>query len=128
MAAVYSPNPGTYAVVRMDPVAMVQNSDDQDAVAAASAMKPKRYLVYIQSDLELPFPHRPWYCYRVWPIAPFVRPRDEAAGVTSDMCTPIFPNMYHPTRRAPLRTEPPFPFDNCYHWSGTSLAVRVRAR
>lgn len=44
------------------------------------------------------------------------------------MCVPIFPNTSHPRGRTPLRTEPVFPYDNCYHWIQFRTDVRVRAR
>ena len=45
------------------------------------------------------------------------------------MCVPIYPNTSHPEGRAAVRTEPPFPYDNCYHWSNArEFNVRVRPR
>lgn len=44
------------------------------------------------------------------------------------MCVPIFPNTSHPRGRTPLRTEPVFPYDNCYHWVEFQTDIRVRAR
>lgn len=37
-----------YAVIRMDPVAMVEHLNDPIATQAAAAMQPKKYLVYIE--------------------------------------------------------------------------------
>ncbi len=50
--------------------------------------------------------------------------------MTSDLCTPIFPNVTHPLGRRPLVAEPPgsFPYNNCYHWPDMELDVRVLAR
>ena len=45
--APYCPSPDSYAVVRLDPVAMVEHLNDREALASARAMKPKTYLVYI---------------------------------------------------------------------------------
>lgn len=44
------------------------------------------------------------------------------------MCVPIFPNEAHPTGRPSVRPGSSFPYDNCYHWAGMDLEVRVRAR
>lgn len=44
------------------------------------------------------------------------------------MCIPIFPNTSHPRGRIPLRTEPVFPYSNCYHWAEFETNIRVRAR
>ncbi|KAI0350643.1 hypothetical protein OH77DRAFT_1412785 [Trametes cingulata] len=126
----FSPSPGTYAVVRMDPVAMVEELgiDDVEAVAAARAMQPKSYLIYLDFDLELPFPNKPWYRYQVRPVAPSLRAEDLDEGITPDMCVAIFPNTGHPSGRPPVRTEPIFPYKNCYHWVDFDLDIRVRAK
>lgn len=44
------------------------------------------------------------------------------------MCVPIFPNTSHPLGRTPVRTEPVFPYNNCYHWAEFKTNIRVRAR
>ncbi|KAM5537900.1 hypothetical protein V8D89_008376 [Ganoderma adspersum] len=44
------------------------------------------------------------------------------------MCVPIFPNESHPTGRHPVRPDGKFPYDNCYHWAGLDMDVRVHAR
>lgn len=81
-----------------------------------------------QQELELPFPNRPWYRYTVLPVAPSLRPEDKAEGYTPDMCVPIFPNTSHPRERRSLRTEPVFPYNNCYHWAGLRTDIRVLAQ
>lgn len=81
-----------------------------------------------QQELELPFPNRPWYRYTVCTIAPSLRAEDKAEGYAPDMCVPILPNTSHPRGRTPLRTEPVFPYDNCYHWAQFRTDIRVRAR
>ncbi|KAJ8461987.1 hypothetical protein ONZ51_g11191 [Trametes cubensis] len=126
----FCPSPGSYAVIRLDPVAMVQRFDDPQALLQAQAMRPKSYLVYLVWDLALPFPDQPWYAFEIQPIAPSLRSEDKAQGITFDMCTPIFPNTHHPTGREPLRPEPEglFPYDNCYHWFNAKACVRVLAR
>lgn len=43
----FSPNAPCYAVIRMDPVAMVKKLDDPEALAAARAMTPRSYVVYL---------------------------------------------------------------------------------
>ena len=42
------------------------------------------------------------------------------------MCIPIFPCISHPTSRPPIRPDGPFPFSNCYQWSGLGMERRVR--
>ena len=37
-----------FAVIRMDPIAMVEHLGDDVALRAAMAMRPKKYLVYLE--------------------------------------------------------------------------------
>ena len=40
---------------------------------------------------------------------------------------PISPNTGHARGRDPLRTQPPFPFPNCYFWIESRMQLRVQA-
>ncbi|KAI9067486.1 hypothetical protein FKP32DRAFT_1563702 [Trametes sanguinea] len=116
-----------YAVIQMDPVGMVKHFDDPIALAAAQAMRPKKYLVYLDHAIDLPSLTNPWFRYKVSPIATTLRPEDSEAGITSDMVIPIYPNTYHPSGyREPIHTHPTFPFPNCFHWIKNTLTIRVR--
>ncbi|KAL1945496.1 hypothetical protein VTO73DRAFT_2347 [Trametes versicolor] len=124
----FSPSPGAYAVIRLNPVAMVQHLDDNDALQAAMAMQTKTYLVCLDIEMALPFPDRPWYRFEARPIGPQLPPANEEEGYTPEMCIPIYPNTNHPTGRAPIRPRRPFPYGNCYHWNDNTIHIRVRAR
>lgn len=89
------------------------------------------YPILIQfrrQELELPFPNKPWYRYAVNVVAPCLREEDAETRITADMCSPIYPNTQHPAGREPLRPDKPFPYANCYHWSGVEMDIRVLAR
>lgn len=45
----FSPNTPCYAVIRMDPVAMVRKLDDPEAMAAARGMTPQSYVVFLSN-------------------------------------------------------------------------------
>ncbi|KAI0364940.1 hypothetical protein BV20DRAFT_955214, partial [Pilatotrama ljubarskyi] len=124
----YSPSPGAYAVVRLNPVEMVKVLEDSTAAAEAEAMEPKAYLVWLNLELALPFPDQPWYRFHVCPIGLGLRPRDTETGITPEMCVPIGPNAYHPAGREPVHPEGCFPYTGCYHWLGIGTTVRVRGR
>ncbi|EIW54306.1 uncharacterized protein TRAVEDRAFT_31308 [Trametes versicolor FP-101664 SS1] len=115
-----------YAVIRIDPVAMVEHFDDPFATEEAEAMHAKKYLMYLDHAMDLPFPTSQWFRFHVSPIATALPPKDPKRGITPDMSIPIFPNEDHPNGRAPIRTSAPFPFPNCYHWADSELTVRVR--
>ncbi|KAI9063910.1 hypothetical protein FKP32DRAFT_1570974, partial [Trametes sanguinea] len=129
---VFSPSPGTYVVLRLNPMEMVRQFDgDPVALAEAQAMRIKSHLVVLEMELALPIPNRPWYRFDVRSIAPCLRAEEPQKGLTSDMCIPIFPNSQHPNGRGPMHPEPEglFPYDNCYHWfQPVETTVRIRAR
>ncbi|KAL7277705.1 hypothetical protein ACG7TL_008640 [Trametes sanguinea] len=125
---VFSPSPGAYAVIRLNPLEMVKHLDDAEAVEQAKALSPRFHLVYLSMEMALPFPGRPWYRFEVSPIATKPREQSTKKGITPAMCIPIFPNTVHPNGRPPLRPEGVFPFNNCYHWLDNIIEVRVRAR
>ncbi|KAI8978347.1 hypothetical protein BD414DRAFT_495277 [Trametes punicea] len=117
-----------YAVVRIDPVAMVEHLNDPTATAAARALRPKKYLVYLTSAMDLPFPSSAWFRHLVSLIGTTLRPEEPDRGITSDMVVPIHPNLDRPQGRTPIKTETPFPFGNCYHWVDNSVTVRIRRK
>ncbi|KAJ3007063.1 hypothetical protein NUW54_g3693 [Trametes sanguinea] len=125
---VFCPSPGAYAVIRLNPVEMVKHLGDAEALEQAKALTPRFHLIYLSLDMALPFPGRPWYRFRVSPIAPKLRKEDPKRGITPAMCIPIYPNTVHPNGRPPLRPQGVFPFSNCYHWIENTSQVRVRAR
>ena len=51
---VYSPSPGSYAVIRLNPVAMVEPLGDYQALLQARSMHPKLYLVCLYLVLLTP--------------------------------------------------------------------------
>ncbi|RDX46964.1 hypothetical protein OH76DRAFT_1321749, partial [Lentinus brumalis] len=118
------PEDETFAVIRMDPVAMVRHLNDPEALRAAQALSTRSYLVYLHCDSVLPFPGKPWYGFTVYLVGPCLPPHD-CDFMTSEMCIPIFPNASHPEGREPVRPQPVFPFDNCYIWSGLNMKIRV---
>ncbi|KAI0364944.1 hypothetical protein BV20DRAFT_1039134 [Pilatotrama ljubarskyi] len=124
----FCPLPGRFAVIRMDPVGMVKHYEDPIALAAAQAMRAKKYLVYLHTALDMPTPTNPWFRFEVCPIGTTLRPANEDEGITPDMAIPIYPNTSHPQCRPPIRTEDPFPFPNCYYWIRNYLTVRIRRK
>ncbi|KAI9063911.1 hypothetical protein FKP32DRAFT_1676002 [Trametes sanguinea] len=86
----FSPSPGTYAVMRLNPVETVRHLDDLIALAEAQGMRVKSHLIMLDMEMALPFPDRPWYRFEVHSIAPCLRDEEPQKGLTSDMCIPIF--------------------------------------
>lgn len=76
----------------------------------------------------MPFPTNSWFRFLISLVATTLPLDVPSEGITSDMSIPIYPNTNHPTGRAPLYTEDPFPFANCYHWVNNMTYIRVRRR
>ncbi|KAI0645080.1 hypothetical protein C8Q79DRAFT_751177 [Trametes meyenii] len=65
-----SPHPiaGTYAAIRIDPVATVQDLHDEEALALAQRLVTGTYTIYVEQILELPSLEQPWYLCTVIPL------------------------------------------------------------
>ncbi|RDX48702.1 hypothetical protein OH76DRAFT_1352070, partial [Lentinus brumalis] len=121
------PLPSHYAVIRIDPEAMVKDLalEDAETLHEVRSMSRKKYLVFLQWPEELPMPNMRWCRYEVAPIGTTLRPSDETRSITPDMVIPIAPNKHYTGERRPLRPTPSFPFSNCYHWIMNNVTVRV---
>ncbi|RPD57895.1 hypothetical protein L227DRAFT_505891 [Lentinus tigrinus ALCF2SS1-6] len=118
-----------FAVIRMDPVSMISHLDlDSIAIAEATAMEPKKYLIYLDTPQDLPLPESEWCRYWVQPVATVLRPAVPEQGITSDMVMPIHPNTRYAKGRQPVQSTPQFPFPNCYFWMMSRMSLRVKIK
>ena len=76
----------------------------------------------------MPLPKRFDFAYTVDIVGPGLRPDRPEDCFTPEMCIPIFPNSNHPSGRPPVRTEPEFPFSNCYHWFCPDMQLTLRVK
>ncbi|TFK84700.1 hypothetical protein K466DRAFT_526956, partial [Polyporus arcularius HHB13444] len=120
--------PNQFAVLRIDPVAMVEPLRDPQALAEARAMKPKKYLMYLSMPMDLPSPASSWCRYGTDPVASTLRPADPRQGIAPDMVMPIAPNTQHLRGRPALTPQPSFPFNNCFFWMDSMILLRVKVR
>ncbi|RPD70394.1 hypothetical protein L226DRAFT_470235 [Lentinus tigrinus ALCF2SS1-7] len=120
------PKARRFAVVRMDPVAMVEHLQDPLATNAARAMRPKKYLVYLEFPQDLPMPDSSYCRYRVNAVAARLRPPVPEKGITRDMVVPIYPNTHRARDDVKIASTPVFPFSNCYFWIDARMSLRVR--
>ncbi|KAL1937880.1 hypothetical protein VTO73DRAFT_12773 [Trametes versicolor] len=123
----FFPLPGTYAIVKLDVERTLQPLDDPIANAAGAEIKTTKSIVYLDMILQLPFPEDETFRYMAYLIGPGLRPENPKLCITPDMCIPIYPNTQHPVEdRETLRSDPPFPFGNCYHWFGPDMWLDLR--
>lgn len=131
--------------------------DDLEALAAANALAPKKYLVYLQmvspnimmlalcfcsspdmdtsiQALDLPMPQSEWCRYSANPVATTLRAECPEWGVTPNMVLPILPNTAHLGVPNPFADDkdPEYifelPFKSCYFWVESDTELRVRVR
>ncbi|KAI0669538.1 hypothetical protein C8Q78DRAFT_184361 [Trametes maxima] len=62
------PIAGTCAVIRIDPVATVQDLHDEEALTLAQRMTTGTYTIYVEQILETPSLDKPWYLCAVLPL------------------------------------------------------------
>ncbi|KAI0629592.1 hypothetical protein C8Q77DRAFT_1065665 [Trametes polyzona] len=122
----FCPVPLTFAVIRLNPAAMVQHFSDPDLTARAQAIETKKYLVFLAFAIGLPIPGNTWFNFDVNLIATTLPHPDPALGITPDMVLPIYPNTDNARGGEPFRSLEPFPFPNCYFWPDRSVTVRIR--
>ncbi|TFK91975.1 hypothetical protein K466DRAFT_540584 [Polyporus arcularius HHB13444] len=124
------PLPCHYALIRLNPTAMLGDLrlDDAITLAEAEKFKPKTYLAFLLWPEDLPLPGMRWCRYSVEPIGATLRTPIQEQGITSDMVIPIAPNDSHPRGRIPVHPSPSFPFANCFHWIESNVTVRIRVR
>ncbi|TFK88030.1 hypothetical protein K466DRAFT_489729 [Polyporus arcularius HHB13444] len=115
-----------FAVIRIDPLAMVEPLKDPVALEAARSMQCKKYLVFLEAPRDLPMPKSKECRYSVKPVATCLRPADVENGVTPDMVMPIHPNTEHLRGRDPIKASPKFPYDNCFFWIENKMSVCVK--
>ncbi|KAF7289839.1 hypothetical protein MIND_01358300 [Mycena indigotica] len=117
--ATLMPRMGTFAVLRIDPVASVAHLDDPEATAAASTLFNQDYVVYSLRPSGLPNPYTEFRDAR----PAFVMqgtPQDlPDKCIEAGMSIPIAPQTLtvdeHPSHREPLMPTPnPLPWPDCY--------------
>ncbi|EED85073.1 predicted protein [Postia placenta Mad-698-R] len=121
----WTPLPGMYIALRLNPVAMVEHLEDPIALDSARQMQPGTYIAYVDHLLDFPWRDKPAHRCSVKFAGRGLPTRLKDEFMESTMCVPIFPNTSHPLSREPLRPKTPFPFSDCYQYSLVDTTVRV---
>ncbi|KAH9834769.1 uncharacterized protein C8Q71DRAFT_859134 [Rhodofomes roseus] len=119
------PRHGTYLVLQLDPVKMVEPLRDPKLLAAAQGLRVQKYVAHVTAMDELPMPGKPDHKCRIALVGQGLCPKDDDACIEPQMCIPIFPETEHPLSRAPLQPSRPFPFPNCYQYASAVVPVRI---
>ncbi|KAH9833187.1 uncharacterized protein C8Q71DRAFT_193346 [Rhodofomes roseus] len=121
----FVPTEGTYIVVQLDPVNMVEPLRDPELTAAAQALQACKYIAYVYRIIDLPIPKRPDHKCRIALAGRGPCRQDDNANIDASMCIPISPTTEHPLSRKPVPTRPSFPFPDCYQYSMAVPVVRI---
>ncbi|KAI4525148.1 hypothetical protein K525DRAFT_290888 [Schizophyllum commune Loenen D] len=122
------PYPGSYYTFHLDPVASLQDIEDQAVIKAARELPTK---VYVASTIDNTGAPQPPPAYGVATISLVQQglPTDIPGEVwESRMCVPIRPNTHHPDGRRPAHCCHPLPWDGCYHVARTDVRIRTENR
>ncbi|KAL1706580.1 hypothetical protein EV121DRAFT_201081 [Schizophyllum commune] len=120
------PDNGAYYTFRLDPVASLQDIEDEEVAEAARRISPQIYVA--STIMTIGAPQLP-PAYEVATIALVQQglpPDNPDEFLESRMCVPIRPNTRHPEGRRPAHCCHPLPWDDCYHVSLHTTRVRVR--
>ncbi|KAL1710106.1 hypothetical protein EV121DRAFT_286143 [Schizophyllum commune] len=118
---------GSYFTFRLDPVASLQDIEDEEVAEAARRISPK---VYVGCPLEIIGAPQLPPAYLVADVAlvqqglPPERPEE---FLESRMCVPIRPNTQHPEGRRPAHCCTPLPWDGCYHVALHHMLMRIKS-
>ncbi|KAL1717461.1 hypothetical protein EV715DRAFT_274160 [Schizophyllum commune] len=120
------PDTGSYYTFRLDPVASLQDIEDEEVAKAARELSPQ---VYVACTLEAFGVPRAPPAYEAAHISlvqlglPVDSPEE---FLESRMCVPIRPNTQHPEGRRPAHCCHPLPWDGCYHVASHRTRVRIK--
>ncbi|KZT01202.1 uncharacterized protein LAESUDRAFT_664378, partial [Laetiporus sulphureus 93-53] len=120
-----TPTPGSYLVLRLDPVATARGIDDPILQSAAKRLAPKTYVGYIDRVDEIPWPDKPTHRCHIRFVGQGLPTPPRARFTHSAMSVPILPETAHPLERAPLCPSRPFPFARCYQYNYIDRVVRI---
>ncbi|KAF7971199.1 hypothetical protein HWV62_21886 [Athelia sp. TMB] len=115
----------TFVTIKLDPIASIEVFEDEEATAAARGVVSKVYVGYVANFGD-------WDddededngCYLIHLLRSGL-PRPSEAFIEQDMCTPIFPNTKHPSRKPVIPNKPlPSSWKDCYLASFETVNLR----
>ncbi|KZP19685.1 hypothetical protein FIBSPDRAFT_1045297 [Athelia psychrophila] len=119
------PTAGAYVAFSIDAEMTLEALHDEHVAEVTKNMQTKYFVGYVAKADRIINHESEFQSFRVEILREGFPPRSEKEGIEADMCTPVWPTTEHPSSRAPLRTNNPLPWNNCYHSSFDSIIVRV---
>ncbi|EPS94086.1 hypothetical protein FOMPIDRAFT_63752, partial [Fomitopsis schrenkii] len=119
---------GTYLIVQLDAVRMVEPLQDPVLLAAARVLPSQKYVAHVLEIDELPMPFKRDHKCQLVLVGKGLCQEDEDCCIDSTMCIPISPATVHPLARKPLQPRPIFPFVDCYQCTFATPQVRIPNR
>ncbi|KAI5888865.1 uncharacterized protein SCHCODRAFT_01102569 [Schizophyllum commune H4-8] len=120
------PDNGAYYTFHLDPVASLQDIEDEEVAEAARKLSPQAYVACTIKTMGAPQLPPAYEVATIALVQQGLPPDSPGEFLESRMCVPIRPNTQHPDGRRPAHCCHPLPWDDCYHVSLHSTRVRVR--
>ncbi|KAI4525155.1 hypothetical protein K525DRAFT_266327 [Schizophyllum commune Loenen D] len=120
------PDNGAYYTFRLDPVASLQDIEDDEVAKAARRISPQIYVACTIKTIGAPQLPPAYEVATIALVQQGLPPDSPGEFLESRMCVPIRPNTRPLDGRRPAHCCHPLPWDDCYHVSLHSTRVRVR--
>ncbi|KAL1706586.1 hypothetical protein EV121DRAFT_289359 [Schizophyllum commune] len=120
------PDSGSYYTFRLDPVASLQDIEDEQVIQAARKISPQVYVACRIKTIGAPRPPPAYSVAYIALVQQGLPPDDPSECLESRMCVPIRPNTQHPEGRRPAHCCHPLPWDGCYHTALHRMRVRIK--
>ncbi|KAL1710104.1 hypothetical protein EV121DRAFT_286141 [Schizophyllum commune] len=109
------PDTGSYYTFRLDPVASLQDIEDEEVAKAARELSPQVYVACTLEAFGVPRAPPAYEAAHISLVQQGLPVDSPEEFLESRMCVPIRPNTQHPEGRRPAHCCHPLPWDGCYH-------------
>ncbi|TRM67740.1 hypothetical protein BD626DRAFT_564651 [Schizophyllum amplum] len=121
------PSGGSYFTFRLDPIASLEDIDDEQVAAAARRLLSREYVACVTNTIGVPH-MPPALNVAVIDLVQRGMPTNAPDNhFEARMCVPIRPNTQHPEGRRVVHCCHPLPWNDCYHNALHRTRVRIRS-
>ncbi|KAL1683098.1 hypothetical protein EV122DRAFT_273662 [Schizophyllum commune] len=122
------PDSGSYYTFHLDPVASLQDIEDEEVIKAAREIQTNVYVACTIGNVGVPQPPPAYEVATISLVQKGLPPDSPEDFFESRMCVPIRPNTQHPEGRRPAHCCHPLLWDGCYHVTRTNVRIRTENR
>ncbi|KAL1758904.1 hypothetical protein FB107DRAFT_258205 [Schizophyllum commune] len=122
------PASGSYYTFHLDPVASLQDIEDEEVIKAAREIQTSVYVACTIGNVGVPQPPPAYEVATISLVQKGLPANSPEDYFESRMCVPIRPNTQHPEGRRPAYCCHPLLWDGCYHVARTDVRIRTKNR